>query len=88
MDDTDRLDELLIAQSSADELFAGIEKKRGQVGAHRDAHAEIFGRLSRTFDAIIRLLVGQAARGAVTLDGKGLHLSIWGETVRRLRSNP
>jgi hypothetical protein len=80
IDDTDRLDELLIAvertQSSADELFARIEKKREQVGAHRDAQVEVFGRLSRTFDAIIRVLVGQTARGAVTLDGKGLHLTV------------
>jgi hypothetical protein len=74
IDDADRLDELLIAvertQLTADELFAGIEKKREQVGAHRDAQAGIFGRLSLTFDAIIRVLVGQTAHGAVTLDGK------------------
>ncbi|MBF6571148.1 MAG: chromosome segregation protein SMC [Candidatus Binataceae bacterium] len=80
IDDTDRLGELLIViertQSSADELFAGIEKKREHVGAHRDAQAEVFGRLSRTFDAIIRVLVGSTARGAVTLDGKGLHLTV------------
>ena len=80
IDDTNRLDELLIAvertQSSADELFSRIEKKREQVGAHRDAQTEVFGRLSRTFDAIIRTLVGPIARGAVTLDGKGLHLTV------------
>lgn len=80
IDDADRLDELLIAvertQSSADELFGRVEKKREQVGAHRDAQAEVFGRLSRTFDAIIRVLVGKTARGAVTLDGKGLHLTV------------
>lgn len=80
IDDTNGLDELLIAvertQSSADELFARIEKKREQVGAHRDAQAEVFGRLSRTFDAIIRELVGPTARGAVSLDGKGLHLTV------------
>lgn len=80
IDDTNHLDELLIAaertQGSADELLAKIEKKREQVGAHRDAQAEVFGRLSRTFDAIIRVLVGPTARGAVTLDGKGLHLTV------------
>jgi len=80
IDDTDRLDELLIAveqtQTSVEELFSRIEKKREQVGAYRDAQAEVFGRLSRTFDAIIRVLVGQTARGAVTLDGKGLHLTV------------
>ncbi len=80
IDDVDRLDELLIAverkQSSVDELFAGIEKKREQVGTHRDAKAEVFGRLSRAFDAIIRVLVGQTARGSVTLDGNGLHLKV------------
>jgi hypothetical protein len=80
IDDTDRLDELLIAgertQSSADELLERIEKKREQVGAHRDAQAKVFGRLSRTFDAVIRALVGQTARGAITLDGKGLHLTV------------
>lgn len=80
IDDTNRLDELLIAvertHSGADELFARIEKKREQVGAHRDAQTEVIGRLSRTFDAIIRTLVGPIARGAVTLDGKGLHLTV------------
>lgn len=80
IDDTDRLDQLLLAveqtQLSADELFARIEKKRKQVGAHRDAQAEVFGRLSQTFDAIVRVLVGQSARGTVTLDGKGLHLTV------------
>ena len=80
IDDTERLDELLLAveqtKLNADELLLSIEKKREQVGAHRDAQAEVFGRLSRTFDAIIRALVGQSARGAVTLDGKGLHLTV------------
>lgn len=80
IDDIDRMDKVLLAveqaQLSADELLGRIETKREQVGAHRDAQAEVFGHLSRTFDAIIRVLVGQSARGAVTLDGKGLHLTV------------
>jgi hypothetical protein len=80
MDDCDRLDELLTAielgQASADELLERIERKRDQVGAYRHAQAHILDRLSLTFDAIVRVLVGPTARGTVTLDGKGLHLAV------------
>lgn len=80
IDDADRLDELLIAreqaQLGADELSKQIEAKRGQVGAYRETQAEVFRRLSQTFDAVIRELVGPTAQGRVALDGNGLLLTV------------
>ena len=80
IDDADRLDELLIAQEraqrSADELSHTIEAKREQVGAYRYAQAGVFRRLSQTFDAVFRELVGPTARGKVALDGNGLQLTV------------
>ncbi len=80
IDEADRLDQMLIAQEraqlSADELFHKIEVKRGQVGAYRDAQADVFRRLSQGFDAVIRDLVGPTAEGKVVLDGNGLQLTV------------
>jgi hypothetical protein len=80
IEDADNLDELLIAheraQLNADEFVQDIEAKRGQVGAYRDAQADVFRRLSQTFDAIIREIVGPTAEGKITLDGNGLKLSV------------
>lgn len=80
IDDVDRLDELLVAQERADlnaaDLIQKIDKKRERVGAHRDAQADVFRRLSQFFDAIIRELVGPTAEGRVTLGGLGLRLSV------------
>lgn len=80
IDDADRWDELLItqerAQLNADELSHKIDAKREQVGAYRDAQADVFRRLSQAFDMVIRELVGPTAQGKVVLDGKGLHLTV------------
>lgn len=80
IDDAGRLDELLVeqeqVQSSADTLDGEMEAKRDQTGAFREAQADVFGRLSYFFDAIIREMVGQNAAGKVALDGNGLKLSV------------
>jgi uncharacterized protein YydD (DUF2326 family) len=74
------LEEYLLAQeekhTSADLLVGEIEKKRSLTTAFRDAQADVFSRLSRSFDAIIREMVGPNAGGKVTLDGNGLKLSV------------
>jgi hypothetical protein len=78
IDDASSLDEYLLAQeekhTSADALASEIEKKRALTTAFRDAQADVFSRLSRFFDAIIREMVGHNAGGKITLDGNGLKL--------------
>lgn len=62
--------------AAVEDLAKAVEGKRGQAAGLRDAQAEVFARLSRFFDAIIRELVGASAGGKVTLDGNGLKLSV------------
>jgi hypothetical protein len=80
LDEVSRLDDLLAAQeqaqSTADGLADSIKHERERTGAFRDAQAEVFRRLSRVFDAIVRELVGRTAKGNLSLDGKGLRLSV------------
>jgi hypothetical protein len=80
IDDAERLDELLVAQeqvqSSADKLGGELETRRDQTGAFRDSQANVFGRLSYFFDAIIHEMVGKNATGKVALDGNGLKLFV------------
>ena len=80
LDDVDRLAAAFSGQDKAKstvaQLLETIEKKREQIAAHRDDGARTFQRATRVFDAIIRKLVGPDAEGRVTLDGKGLHLTI------------
>jgi hypothetical protein len=80
LDDVGRLSNILIAQeqaqSRADAVLSELEKKRELTGAHRDAQAEVFNRLSVFFDAIISEIVGSSASGKVTLDGTGLRLTV------------
>jgi len=80
IDDASSLEEYLLAQeakqTSVEELVGKIEKKRALTTAFRDAQADVFSRLSRFFDAIIREMVGPNAGGKVTLDGNGLKLSV------------
>lgn len=80
IDDANRLEELLNEQASthatAENLTADIETKRDVAAAFRDEQAEVFSRLSRFFDAIIRELVGPTAGGKVVLDGNGLKLCV------------
>lgn len=80
LDDANRLEEGLLAHegmhASAEKLAKEIEDKREQTAVFRDAQADVFARLSRFFDAIIREMVGANAGGKVTLDGNGLKLSV------------
>ena len=80
IEDVDRLDRLLAEheslQSRADALEGEIETRRDRVGAFRDAQAGVFDVLSRTFDGIIRTVVGMNASGRVTFDGHGLRSSV------------
>lgn len=80
IDEAGRLDELLaeLEQSlaSADKVSESIVTKREQVGAFRNAQANVFYQLSHFFNAIIHQVAGSDAEGKTTLDGKGLRLSV------------
>lgn len=80
IDEVARLDKLLTeeeeTQSAAEALNRDIEVKREQKGTLRDAQAEVFDRISRLFDQIIREVVGKNAKGRVVLDGNGIKLSV------------
>ena len=80
IEDVDRLDRLLAehesVQSRADALEGEIQARRDRVGAFRDAQAGVFDVLSRTFDDIIRTVVGMNASGRVAFDGNGLRSSV------------
>jgi uncharacterized protein YydD (DUF2326 family) len=80
IDDANRLGEYLLAQeekhTSAETRDGEIEKMRERTVAFRDEQADVFGRLSRFFNAIIGEIVGSNAGGKVTLDGNGLKLSV------------
>ena len=80
IEDVDRLDRLLAEhesiQSRAHVLEGEIQTGRDRVGALRDAQAGVFDMLSRTFDDIIRTVVGTNASGRVVFDGNGLRSSV------------
>jgi hypothetical protein len=80
IDEVDRLDETLASAEAAaadvEKLDAEIDKKREQVALHREQQARVFQQASKHFDAVVRDLVGDEARGRVTLDGNGLRLGI------------
>ncbi len=80
IDEVNRLnqlhDEQEQMQSRVNALDDEIQEKREQASAFRDAHSDVFNRLSGFFDAILRELIGTDAVGTVSLDGKGLRLSV------------
>lgn len=80
IDDANRLEEYLLSHESvavaAQSLIGQIETKRDLAVAFRDEQAQVFFRISKFFDAIIRELVGPTAGGKVSLDGNGLKLSV------------
>ena len=80
IDEVNRLDQLYNEQeqmrSRVDALDLEIQEKREQAEAFRGRHADVFNRLSRLFDEILRELIGTDAVGKVALDGKGLRLSV------------
>ncbi len=80
IDEVNRLnqlhDEQEQMQSRVNALDDEIQEKREQASAFRDAHTDVFNRLSGFFDATLRELIGTDAVGTVSLDGKGLRLSV------------
>jgi hypothetical protein len=54
---------------------AELEVKREQLAEYRGQSAAVFQRVSEIFDCLAREMLGPDARGSVTHDGNGLHLS-------------
>jgi hypothetical protein len=80
IDDVKRLDgmlsELDLEEAQAGSHAAEVEEKRELTGTFREAQREVFDRLSRFFDGVIREIVGPMAQGKVSLDGNGLKLVV------------
>jgi len=53
-----------------------LSKERETLAAFRDKQGLTFGKISQKFSAIIRRLVNEAAKGAVTLTGNGLEIVV------------
>lgn len=71
-----RLDRLERMQGETNGLSSQIREKKERLRAFREAQANVFHQISQFFDALIRQVVGPGAEGKVTLDGKGLRLSV------------
>lgn len=80
IDDVKRLDQMLseleLEEAKAGSHAAEVEEKRELTGTFRTAQREVFDRLSRFFDGVIREIVGPMAQGKVSLDGNGLKLVV------------
>lgn len=53
-----------------------LSKERETLAAFRDKQGLTFGKISQKFSAIIRCLINDSAKGAVTLSGNGLELVV------------
>ncbi|MGJ4927511.1 chromosome segregation protein SMC [Bradyrhizobium sp. HKCCYLRH3095] len=76
----ERFAELSTEQDEARNRLRSLEdklsKERERLGAFRDKQGLTFGRISQKFSAIIRRLVNENAKGAVTLSGNGLEIVV------------
>lgn len=80
VDDANRFGELVErfdkAKRDDRSLDGNIKKKREAMGKFRDEQAKTFTRASGIFDALIRALVGDTAKGRIRLTGSQLDLKI------------
>lgn len=80
LDDIKRLvrewDEWEQAKADVVQLVAQMEEKRERIGAFRDRQTAVFSKLSTYFDGVIQAVVGPKASGRVSLDGKGVRLTV------------
>jgi len=79
-DDVERLAELEVERDEAQRRRRDFESKlkdeRERLGAFRDKQGLTFARVTDKFSAIIHRVVGGRAKGAVTLSGNGLEISV------------
>ncbi len=75
-----RFAELSTERDEAQKRLRGFEdkltKERERLAAFRDKQGPTFGRITEKFSAIIRRLVNENAKGAVTLSGDRLQLTV------------
>ncbi|WP_279483978.1 chromosome segregation protein SMC [Aureimonas sp. SK2] len=76
----ERFAELSIERDNLRKRLRGLEdnlvKERERLAAFRDKQGLTFGRITEKFSAIIRRLVNESAKGAVTLSGNGLEIVV------------
>lgn len=76
----ERLADLSTEREAARKRLRSLEdklsKERETLAAFRDKQGLTFGKISQKFSAIIRRLVNDSARGAVTLTGNGLEIVV------------
>lgn len=75
--------ELAASLGSSRDLESELQKIRDLLRSFEDKQAKTFGAISEKFSAIIRLLIGDDAKGAVRLTGKGLEISVQAGGDRR-----
>lgn len=79
-DDVERLGDIYntkeIAAIDLQKLTKTLETERNRLGAFRNTQARTFGKMSETFDPIIRRLLGHNAKSRITLTGGGVELAV------------
>lgn len=76
----ERFAELFAEREELDKQLRRLEdqltKERGRLASFRDKQGLTFGRISQKFSAIIGRAVNETAKGAVTLSGDRLHITV------------
>ena len=79
-DDVERLVDIYNTKEAAaidlQKLTKTLETERNRLGAFRNKQARTFGKMSDTFDPIIRRLLGHNAKSRITLTGGGVELAV------------
>ena len=73
---TDLIDELEKAKGSISALDGDLQRVREQLRGFEGKQAKAIHAISQKFSAIIRLLLGEEAKGTVRLTGKGIDLTV------------
>ena len=63
-------------EAEINDLEGKLEQTREAATAERNQHADVFARLERHFDPLVRRLLGKEAQGHIGHDGNGLHLTV------------
>jgi len=73
---TELIDEIIGTTSNLEELEADLRLARDQLRRFEDKQAQAIGSVSQKFSSTIRQLLGENAKGAVRLTGKGLDITV------------
>ncbi len=79
-DDINDLQDLFASKTDAEIEIAALDARLAQTresaATERNQHADVFLRLERHFDPLVRRLLGSDAIGHLSHDGNGLHLTV------------